>query len=101
MLIICTLSELILNLPALRGRMPFSNCGKKGVGVNVHYLPVYLHPYYQNKFGTHAGLCPIAESITRQILSLPIHPEMSEADVESVVQAVRVTIHPSAGTSKT
>jgi perosamine synthetase len=77
----------------------FQQLRKKGVGVNVHYLPVYLHPYYQNKFGTRAGFCPIAESITRQILSLPIHPEMSEADVESVVRAVRETIYPSARSS--
>ncbi len=78
----------------------FQQLRQKGIGVNVHYLPVYLHPYYRNKFGTRTGLCPIAESITRQILSLPIHPEMSEADVESVVRAVRQTIHPSAESSK-
>ena len=78
----------------------FYQLRQKGIGVNVHYLPVYLHPYYRNKFGTRTGLCPIAESVTRQILSLPIHPEMSEADVESVVRAVRQIIHPSAGSSK-
>ena len=78
----------------------FNQLRQKGIGVNVHYLPVYLHPYYQSKFGIQVGLCPIAESITRQILSLPIHPEMGEADAESVVRAVRESIHPSAGSSK-
>jgi perosamine synthetase len=61
----------------------------EGIGANVHYLPVYLHPFYREKFGGAEGQCPVAESAYRQILSLPIFPRMSAADVEDVITAVR------------
>jgi perosamine synthetase len=60
----------------------------EGIGVNVHYLPVHLHPYYQNKFGTGKGLCPVAEAAYERILSLPMFPAMSDGDVADVVAAV-------------
>ena len=60
----------------------------EGIGVNVHYLPVHLHPYYQNKFGTGRGLCPVAEAAYERILSLPMFPAMTDDDVRDVVEAV-------------
>jgi perosamine synthetase len=63
--------------------------GAEGIGVNVHYPPVHLHPFYQRRFGTRAGLCPIAESAYEEIVSLPIFPAMSDADVDDVIRAVR------------
>jgi perosamine synthetase len=66
----------------------------EGIGVNVHYMPVHLHPYYQSKFNTGKGLCPVAEAAYEQILSLPMFPAMSDADVRDVVVAVqKVTEH--------
>ncbi len=66
----------------------------EGIGVNVHYLPVHLHPYYQNKFGTCKGLCPVAEAAYERILSLPMFPAMTDDDVRDVVAAVeKVTSH--------
>jgi perosamine synthetase len=59
-----------------------------GFGVNVHYAPVHLHPFYRQRFGTGSGLCPLAEAASEQILSLPIFPAMTDADVHSVIQAV-------------
>ena len=70
----------------------FQRLRQKGIGVNVHYQPVYLHPYYRNSLGTRAGLCPVAESVTRRILTLPIHPGMSDSDAEAVVDAVKEVI---------
>jgi perosamine synthetase len=61
----------------------------EGIGVNVHYLPVYLHPYYQKKFNTRPGLCPAAENAYEEILTLPLFPRMSDDDVEDVINAVR------------
>jgi perosamine synthetase len=58
---------------------------ERGIGVNVHYLPVYLHPFYQRRLKYSTGLCPVAEEAYGQILSLPIFPEMSEAMVDAVV----------------
>jgi perosamine synthetase len=66
----------------------------EGIGVNVHYLPVHLHPYYQQRFDTRPGLCPVAEAAYERLLSLPMFPAMSDEDVSDVVKAVeKVTSH--------
>ena len=67
----------------------FLRLRNEGIGVNVHYLPVHLHPFYQRKYGTHSGMCPIAESAYECILSLPIHPAMTDIDVEHVISSMR------------
>lgn len=61
----------------------------EGIGVNVHYIPVYLHPYYEKKLGYKPGLCPTAEAAFNRILSLPIFPGMKEEDIEDTIHAVR------------
>jgi perosamine synthetase len=66
----------------------FAALRAEGIGVNVHYIPVHLHPYYRNYLGTGLGLCPVAEHAYDEILSLPIFPQMSDADVGDVVNAV-------------
>lgn len=58
-----------------------------GIGVNVHYMPVYLHPYYQG-LGYAAGLCPVAEEAYGKILTLPLWVGMDQNDVERVAQGV-------------
>jgi len=62
----------------------FRRLRQHGIGVNVHYIPVHLHPFYRNKFGTRKGLCPVAETAYEQIISLPIHAEMTDRDVDTV-----------------
>lgn len=57
------------------------------IGVNVHYIPVYLQPYYQ-QLGYEKGLCPVAEKIYQTIITLPLFPSMSEEDVQDVIVAV-------------
>lgn len=64
----------------------------EGIGVNVHYIPVHLHPFYRQRFGTGPGLCPTAEAAYQEILSLPIFPRMSEADVSDVITAVHKVV---------
>jgi perosamine synthetase len=66
----------------------FNELRSAGIGVNVHYIPVHLHPYYRNQLGTKRGDCPIAEGAYEQILSLPIYPKMSDTDVEFVIEQV-------------
>ncbi|MBI1293851.1 UDP-4-amino-4,6-dideoxy-N-acetyl-beta-L-altrosamine transaminase [bacterium] len=63
----------------------FADLRAGGIGVNVHYVPVHLHPFYKERFGTHAGMCPVAEAAYAQILSLPIFPAMTEVDAERVI----------------
>ena len=59
----------------------FKELKKQKIGVNVHYIPVHLHPYYKNNFNTKNGDCPVAEFAYEQIISLPIFPSMSDNDV--------------------
>ncbi|MCG6534806.1 MAG: UDP-4-amino-4,6-dideoxy-N-acetyl-beta-L-altrosamine transaminase [Syntrophales bacterium LBB04] len=59
-----------------------------GIGVNVHYIPVYAHPFYKEKFGFCRGLCPRAEEAYENVISLPIFPAMSSQEVDTVIQEV-------------
>lgn len=61
---------------------------ERGIGVNVHYIPVHLHPYYRKRLGTHPGMCPVAEAAYERIVSLPMYPAMRDADVERVIDTV-------------
>lgn len=55
---------------------------------NVHYIPVYYHPYYE-KFGYKKGLCPKAEKLYQEMMSLPLYYAMTNQDVEDVIHAVK------------
>jgi perosamine synthetase len=68
----------------------FAAMREESIGLNVHYIPVHLQPYYRNRFGTGRGLCPVAEAAYEQILSLPIFPQMSDADVADVMHALEM-----------
>jgi len=70
----------------------FKTLRQKGIAVNVHYIPVHLHPYYRNTFKTRPGLCPVAEAAYKQILSLPIFPAMTDEEGEFVIDALADTI---------
>jgi len=61
---------------------------EKGIGTQVHYIPVHLQPYYRKRYGTGPGDFPVAESYYKQCLSLPMYPAMQEDDVKSVVEAL-------------
>jgi perosamine synthetase len=74
-------------LSADRGQI-FAALRAEGIGVNVHYLPIHLHPFYRERFGVGPGYCPNAEVAYGQILSLPLFPSMSDQDVEDVIEAV-------------
>jgi perosamine synthetase len=60
----------------------------ENIGVNVHYIPVHLHPYYRDRFGYRAGEYPVAEKGYEQLISLPMFHGMTEQDVEDVIGAV-------------
>lgn len=61
---------------------------QRGIGANVHYPPVHLHPYYVENFQTKRGQLPVTESVYEGIISLPMYPSMTEEDVSRVVDAV-------------
>jgi perosamine synthetase len=76
----------VIRLDVTRAKV-FAALRAEGIGVNVHYIPVHLHPYYRSRFGYCKGDLPNAESAYERILTLPIYPEMSEKDVEDVILA--------------
>lgn len=86
--------------PELAGegrRRVFDALRAAGVGVNVHYVPVHLHPYYRRRLGSGEGLCPRAEAAYQRILSLPMYPGLSDADQERVVEVLAGALRQVAG----
>ncbi|RKL68340.1 UDP-4-amino-4,6-dideoxy-N-acetyl-beta-L-altrosamine transaminase [Salipaludibacillus neizhouensis] len=79
-----------LNLEKLIGsrKEVFEALQNENIGVNVHYIPVYYQPYY-HQLGYEKGLCPKAEELYEEIISLPLFPKMSEEDVNDVIEAVK------------
>ena len=65
---------------------------EEGIGTSVHFIPLHLHPYYRDNFGYQPSDFPNASSAFERIVSLPIYPKMTEADVESVIGAVRKVV---------
>ncbi|MBF0481735.1 MAG: UDP-4-amino-4,6-dideoxy-N-acetyl-beta-L-altrosamine transaminase [Desulfovibrionaceae bacterium] len=66
----------------------FATLRQSGVGVNVHYIPVHLQPFYRRAFGLGEGLCPAAEQAFERILSLPIFPDLTQNQQERVIAAL-------------
>jgi dTDP-4-amino-4,6-dideoxygalactose transaminase len=62
----------------------------KGIGTQVHYLPLHLQPYYSELYGTRA--MPGAEKLYGEILSIPLFPAMSDADVDVVVDSIAAIV---------
>lgn len=63
----------------------FAALHAEGLGVNVHYMPIHLHPYYKEKYQTFEGMMPVAEDCYKRILTLPIFPTMSNKDMQDTV----------------
>jgi len=81
------------NLSAGRGEV-FRALRAENIGVNVHYIPVHLHPYYRDRFGYRGGEYPAAEAAYERLISLPMFHGMSDQDVEDVIAAVKkVVLH--------
>ena len=70
----------------------FGQLRDAGVGVNVHYIPVHLHPYYRKTFGTAEGLCPVAEGAYERILSIPMYAGLTDKDQQTVIEALRALV---------
>jgi perosamine synthetase len=64
----------------------------ENIGVNVHYIPVHLHPYYRERFGYQGGEFPVAEDAYARLISLPMFHGMSDRDAGDVIEAVRKVV---------
>ena len=69
----------------------FDRLRSEGIGVNVHYIPVYFQPFYR-RLGYPPGLCPKAESYYEGAITLPLYPKMSDVDIERVVSEVKKAV---------
>ena len=69
----------------------FEALQQQNIGVNVHYIPVHLQPYYQ-QLGYKKGICPNAEKLYEEMITLPLFPAMTEEDINDVIKAVKRTI---------
>ena len=61
----------------------------ENIGVNVHYIPVHLHPYYKSRFGYRGGEFPVAEAAYESLISLPMSHALTDADVSDVILAMQ------------
>jgi perosamine synthetase len=84
--------QLMLDKLKRSRREIFESLRAENIGVHVHYIPVYWHPYYQ-KLGYRKGICPKAEQWYEQALTLPIFPKMTDEDVNDVIEAVKRNVY--------
>jgi len=63
----------------------------ENIGVNVHYIPVHLHPYYRGRFGYRGGEFPVAENAYARLISLPMFHGMTDQDANDVIRAMEKT----------
>lgn len=64
----------------------------ENIGVNVHYMPLHLQPFYQRQFGYKRGDYPRAEKYYEKAITLPIFPKMNDEDIEDVIEATRKVV---------
>lgn len=67
----------------------------RNIGTSVHFIPIHLHPYYRDKYGFQPEDFPVAYREYQRLLSLPLHPGLSDADVDDVIAAVRDVVEQS------
>jgi len=61
---------------------------RRNIGTSVHFIPIHLHPYYRDTYGYAPGDLPVAFGNFERMLSLPLHPRLTDSDVSDVVEAV-------------
>lgn len=62
---------------------------KRNIGTSVHFIPLHLHPYWKKTYNLKIKNFPISTSVYKQIISLPIFPNMVEKDVKDVIEAIK------------
>lgn len=88
----CSYHLYVLQYKTLERLEVFNRLRSQNLGVNVHYIPVHLQPYYAQTFGYQPGDFPHAEAYYARAVSLPIFPRMTDDEVRAVIGAVRSTV---------
>jgi UDP-4-amino-4-deoxy-L-arabinose-oxoglutarate aminotransferase len=84
------------------GRDEFiAELGAEGIGAGLHFTPVHLHAHYAKKYGYQRGDLPVVEQAGEEIMSLPLYPLLTDADVRRVVDSIKKVVakHRGTGTS--
>lgn len=90
-------SDPVYHLYAIEVREAFG-CDRKefvnamhaeNIGVQVHYVPLHCHPFFQSEYGYERGMFPETEAVYEGLVSLPLHPEMDDDDIADVIGAVK------------
>ena len=71
----------------LKRQKIFNNLKQKGLGVQVHYIPVYNHPYYK-ELRYRQGSCPVAEDFYKREISIPLFPSMQSREIKHVIDSI-------------
>ncbi len=69
----------------------YESLGRAGIRVNLHYIPVYLQPYYE-KMGFQRGYCPEAERYYSEVISIPMYPGLTLELQDRVIESLRLAI---------
>ncbi|MFA9463320.1 MAG: UDP-4-amino-4,6-dideoxy-N-acetyl-beta-L-altrosamine transaminase [Velocimicrobium sp.] len=81
----------VILVEASRRKEIFDQLKKDGIGVNVHYRPVYKHPYYQ-KIGYREVCCKEAEALYAQMISIPMYPKMEQKQQDYVIERIKEVV---------
>jgi dTDP-4-amino-4,6-dideoxygalactose transaminase len=76
-----------------RRREVYDRMRAQGIGVQVNYIPVHWHPAFED-LGYRRGMCPVAEAFYAEELSLPLFPDLTDADQDRVIEALRGILAP-------
>lgn len=63
--------------------------GERGIGTSVHFIPLHLMPFYQREYGYKRGDFPVAEKVFENIVSLPIHPQLTERELKYIIESIK------------
>lgn len=78
----------VIQVNGIDRKEAFDNLRSAGIGVNVHYIPVYKHPYYQ-KIGYKNTFCNNAEKLYDKLISLPIYPDLTDEEQNYIINKVK------------
>ncbi len=81
----------IIQVTGCDRRQVFEALRDKGIGVNVHYIPVYYHPYYQ-EHGYKKACCPNAESLYEHFISIPLYPGLTEEQQDYIIDSIKESL---------
>jgi dTDP-4-amino-4,6-dideoxygalactose transaminase len=72
--------------------MVFESLIREGINVNLHYIPVYRHPFFE-RMGFEKGYCPEAESFFKSAISIPIYPSLTDSQQEFAIERIREAVN--------